>query len=277
MVPCESDEKSHRPPGEGAHAIHKPSVRVRPLLTRDYVGFTETSANGRRWTELPGPSVTLIFSLTAGFGGFPDYFVAGLTDSRTLVESQPCTCCIDVKLSPLGAFRLLGVPMHELSGRVTDLGSIIPLEVPYLDALRDESKWCSRFTALDVLLARRAADGPRPAVQVCWAWQRLVVSEGRAAIRSVAEEVSWSGKHLIAMFKEQIGLRPKTVGRILRFQSVVRRLDRSRLLDWADAAVASGYSDQSHLIRDFRRFTGHSPAQYLRRSRLEDAAPASRR
>lgn len=244
--------------------VHRAAGKVRSLLTRDCVGFAETSPNGRRWIEVPGASVTLILNLGRPFGGFPDHFVAGLTDSFSFVQSKPGTCCIDVKLSPLGAFRLLGVPMHELSGHVTDLRSVIPSETPVLDALRDEADWRSRFAMVDVLLERRVARGPRPTAQVSWAWQRLVANDGQVTIRSLAEEVGWSRKHLIVMFKEQIGLRPKTMSRILRFRSVCRRVLESRRVNWADLAMASGYSDQSHLIRDFRRLTGQSPIQYLR-------------
>ncbi len=77
------------------------------------------------------------------------------------------------------------------------------------------------------------------------------------------------------MFKQQIGLPPKAVARILRFHGVVRRLNREPFTSWADAAVASGYSDQSHLIRDFRRFTGKSPGQYRQRVRLDGATTAA--
>jgi AraC-like DNA-binding protein len=76
------------------------------------------------------------------------------------------------------------------------------------------------------------------------------------------------------MFKKQIGLPPKAVARILRFHGIVRRLNRECVTSWADAAAASGYSDQSHLIRDFRRFMGESPGQYLRRARLDGTTTA---
>jgi AraC-like DNA-binding protein len=272
---AERGEPDDRVAGAGLHAVCKPSDEVRSLLARDYVGFTETSPDGQRWTEPPRPTVTVILNLAGAFGGFPNDFVAGLADSVTVVESQAGTSCIDLKLTPLGAFKLLGVPMHELTGRVIDLRSVLPSEAPVLDAVREEPGWHSRFAVLDALLARRAAQGPRPAEQVCRAWERLVASEGRAAIGSVAGEVGWSGKHLIAMFKQQIGLPPKAVARILRFHGVVRRLNRERFTSWADAAAASGYSDQSHLIRDFGRVTGKSPGQYLRQVRLDGTATAA--
>jgi AraC-like DNA-binding protein len=100
--------------------------------------------------------------------------------------------------------------------------------------------------------------------------------------QSVAEEVGWSSKHLIAMFKKQIGLPPKAVARILRFHGIVRRLNRECVTSWADAAAASGYSDQSHLIRDFRRFMGESldstsggPGSMERRQRFGKLPPTT--
>src|SRR4051794_30403785 len=91
--------------------------RLRPLLARDYVGFTESGAAGERWRESPSGRVTVILNVGERFGGLPDAFVAGLTDSYAFVERGDAVSCIDLKLTPLGAYTLLGVPVHELTGR----------------------------------------------------------------------------------------------------------------------------------------------------------------
>lgn len=54
------------------------------------------------------------------------------------------------------------------------------------------------------------------------------------------------------MFREQVGLAPKAVARILRFEGLCRRLgaDPAR---WADIASECGYHDQAHLNGDFRQ------------------------
>jgi len=256
---------------------HKAGDDVRTLLTRDYVGFKQVSGNPERWIELPGPDVTLILNFAAPFGGFPQQFVAGLTDSFTFVERHAGVCCIDVKLSPLSAFTVLGVPMYELSHSVNDVRSVIPSEATFFDSLRNETEWQSRFKAVDTFLARRAAMGPRPSARVAWPWQRLVVSRGRTRIGLLADEVGWTGKHLIKMFKEQVGVRPKTISRVLRFRSMVLSLDRPAVASWAEIAAAYGYSDQSHLIRDFKRFAGQSPSEYLRSVRHNRAPKVASR
>jgi len=66
-----------------------------------------------------------------------------------------------------------------------------------------------------------------------------------------------------------VGLPPKTVGRILRFDRVAQQLlevDAPRL---AEVAYDCGYYDQAHLNRDFRDFAGTTPGDYLTR-RLPD-------
>ena len=134
------------------------------------------------------------------------------------------------------------------------------------DAVRGLATWNERFAALDEFLLQRTDGAPAPAPEVRWAWRRLVSSAGGVPIGSLAREVGWSHKHLISKFRQQIGLPPKTTARLLRFEHVWRRLGDARPAHWDRIAADGGYSDQSHLIRDFREFTGGSPAEFLARS-----------
>ena len=64
-------------------------------------------------------------------------------------------------------------------------------------------------------------------------------------------------------FREQLGVPPKTMARILRFQKAVRLLGTSTQLRWAEIALRCGYYDQAHFNRDFRDFAGASPGEFL--------------
>src|SRR5687768_8357474 len=86
---------------------------------------------------------------------------------------------------------------------------------------------------MDRFLLRRLDAGPRPSPEVGRAWERLVASAGTVPIGQLAAEVGWSHKHLIARFLQQVGVRPKTADRLLRFDGVWRRPDERRPLDWA--------------------------------------------
>lgn len=65
------------------------------------------------------------------------------------------------------------------------------------EQLADASSWEDRFAMADALIARRRETGPSADPEVAWAWNRIVVSRGRARVEALAAEVGWSRKRLI--------------------------------------------------------------------------------
>jgi AraC-like DNA-binding protein len=126
--------------------------------------------------------------------------------------------------------------------------------------------WDERFAVLDAALATRLANAYDPSPEVAWAWRQLTISDGRVPIATLAEELGWSPKRLIARFRDQIGLPPKQVARLLRFQRVTNLfLATTETPDWGALARQCGYYDQSHLIHEFQRFAGDTPHGLVRR------------
>jgi methylphosphotriester-DNA--protein-cysteine methyltransferase len=74
-----------------------------------------------------------------------------------------------------------------------------------------------------------------------------------------------SRKHLSVSFCRYLGLSPKSYAKIQRFIWTLERLRERTSVDWSRLAGDAGYSDQSHLVRDFRRVGAASPIEYLRR------------
>ena len=93
----------------------------------------------------------------------------------------------------------------------------------------------------------------------------LRATRGAASIARLARDLECSQRHLIATFREHVGVTPKTYARIVRFDHAVKRLRQTDGLRWAEIADASGYYDQAHLIRDFHEFTGQTPGQFVSR------------
>jgi transcriptional regulator GlxA family with amidase domain len=69
------------------------------------------------------------------------------------------------------------------------------------------------------------------------------------------------------LFSDRVGLTPKLFCRLLRFQRARAVADEIAAPAWAQLASLCGYFDQAHLIKDFREFTGLTPAEYVRQRR----------
>jgi AraC-like DNA-binding protein len=242
-----------------------PHRHLRSLLPRGYAGFTEATVP--QHLVLPATaSVPLVVKLLDS-PHRPPAFLMGARGSPTVVEGDCAPSYLELWLAPLGAYTLLGLPMDELSGQLVDLADVLgPQGRRLAEQLRETRSWRRRFALMDQFLLRQMDSGPQPSPEVGWAWRRLVASGGTEPISRIAREVGWSHRHLIARFRQQIGLTPKTGARLIRLDAVWRRIDKHGPLDWGQVAAEAGYADQAHLIRDFRQFTGATPAAFLARA-----------
>lgn len=234
-----------------------------PLAGRvtSYYGFEMETPEPVRQREGPGADVVVILTFEEHWlidGERHTSFVGGLHDRQVTTEHPGRSLGMQVNLDPLAARALVGAPLHELTNRTVPLAEI--LDVPFLvERLAVARDWDSRFALLDDAFAPRLADA-HPSREVAWAWRRLRATHGRVAIGELAAELGWSRKRMVARFRDEIGLPPKVVARVLRFE---RARELAGTMPWGELAYECGFSDQSHLIAEFRRITGRTPGTFL--------------
>jgi AraC-like DNA-binding protein len=249
----------------GRLATRRATEPLRALLARDFVGFEDTSPAFGTWLMPASGTATVIVNLGTPLSRLPMAFVAGLEDAWSLTERRTGTVCLDLKFTPLGAFQLLGTPMEELSGRVVDLADVVgPAASGLVQRLGELPTWDERFDLVERFLLDRAVGGPRPSPPVAVAVERLTSAAGQVSIAELVADSGWSHRHFIARFRREVGLAPKTLARVLRFDRLLSDLGREGG-EWADVAARGGYADQSHLIREFRQLAGTTPTEYLGR------------
>lgn len=83
-----------------------------------------------------------------------------------------------------------------------------------------------------------------------------------SSVTALADTACLSKKQYERIFREYVGMNPKEYTRIVRFQKSMWMLQRGNR-NYADISAACGYSDQSHLIREFKSMTGHTPKSLL--------------
>lgn len=257
-----NDERS--PGGRFLRAVRMSAPDVAPVLHRAHVGFRAEDAVSTSWLMPPMPALTLMFDVSRQGAGEP--WVEGMREHPAPVMLPRSYGLFDVKLTPPGAFSILGMPLGELGDHPLALADVVgPAAARALDErVREASDWGRRFDLLEAFLRRRLAAEFTPSGPVTRAWQRLQETDGAVRVGALAREVGWSRRHLSAEFGAQIGLPPKRAARLLRFRALLRDVERVPA-GWADAALAHGYYDQPHLDREFRAFTGVTPSAWMAR------------
>lgn len=225
--------------------------------------------------EVPFAGVPLIISFgteynivdSAGASERHRTFVAGMQDSWCVVESGRESRGMQVNFTPIGARMFLGISMGAITNRTIELEDVFGHSArDVVEQLQSAPDWDARFDILDRLIGARLDAATATPAPVLWAWNKLRTSGGNVSIGSIAGEMGYSHKHLISRFRDEIGLPPKTMGRVLRFDRAVKIVRRGDdVTSWLDIADECGYFDQAHLIRDFRRFAGLTPADFLAR------------
>ncbi|MEU9781160.1 AraC family transcriptional regulator [Streptomyces phaeochromogenes] len=261
---------------------------LRPFL-RSYVGYWEAMTSPYEARLMPSGRATLLISLAEPFSQVRRLGVAG-GDSGSIgslvvgLEDRPAICvhpggqeAIRVEFTPLGAYRLFGMPMSELTNLAIEIRDVLgPGAGVLVDQLASTPDWAARFDLLDEALLARLGDGPEPSPEVGHAWRLLSGSTGAIPIARIAAEVGWSQGYLIRRFTQQIGLTPKASARVLRFRHAVAMLNRGAA-SLTEISTACGFYDQAHLNREFRAIAGTTPGQMMAARRVEGALAVSTR
>ncbi|MFF4125575.1 helix-turn-helix domain-containing protein [Microbispora rosea] len=247
-------------------------IRAKGVATvGGYTGYRERLTTTLWRRELPSSDVVMLITFgnpiqlprppRGGEGGSSACLVAALHDRVAVTGHSGLQYGVEVRLSPLRAYSLLGLPMNAISNELVDMAALLGTNAAHLtERLAAAPDWRRRFDILNAALTARVAAGPAPDPAVRWAWQRLKSGAGATPIAVLAEQIGWSRRHLERRFGQQVGLPPKTVARIFRFERALGLLaDRSRGL--AEIAVRAGYSDQAHFSRELRALTQRTPRE----------------
>lgn len=264
--------------GRWEMAFRSPWPALAPFV-QHYVGWDETTPAPLRRRELPIGAIPVIISFGPSFELLDPHdeehgprrrrvsFVAGLHDAFSVVEHQGVSRGVEIYFTPLGARRFFGLPLGEVAQQVVELEDVLGTRTAaeLVERLATAPGWAERFALLDATIVARLAEAVEPPASVAWAWRRLTETDGRLPIAALAQEIGCSRRHLVAQMREQIGLPPKTIARVLRFNRAVSLLQRDDGARFAEIAADCGYYDQAHLNRDFRAFAGDAPTAFLAR------------
>lgn len=187
----------------------------------------------------------------------PRCFLAGQIAGPLFLRPAGPAKMLGIGFHAHGAANLFKQPMQELSGQFT------PVEDLSLALSRNLNR---ALEAPDPIRAIEAAllsaANHRPDLLIAEAVRRIDRANGALDLACLARDLGLSIRQLERRFLTAIGLAPKIYCRIQRFKKVFGVIGQPAH-NWVETAVACGYYDQAHLIRDYKEFSGTTPAALL--------------
>jgi len=84
-------------------------------------------------------------------------------------------------------------------------------------------------------------------------------SAGQITVEALAAGLGLTVRSLERLLLAELGIGPKRLARLSRLQHLLARLRSGGFANLAELAAAGGYTDQPHMIRDFKALTGRLP------------------
>lgn len=109
----------------------------------------------------------------------------------------------------------------------------------------------------------RQLEGIHPNADLLNAVHYLLHTEGRARIDSLSQYAAVSPRRLERLFQYHMGVSPKSFASLVRYQLLWQDIATKPTFSVLDAVDRFGYTDQAHLLNDFRRRHLMNPAQAL--------------
>ena len=201
----------------------------------------------------------------------PPGLVVGARSMYEIVDTSDMADLIGIVFEPGGFGLFAGDAVDLFSNRSVDLDAAWGAPARGLrDRLGEFAMPELRLRYLESFLRdwiapRLTRHGPWRSAEVAFALRAFDRASGIATVRDVALEIGWSERRFSQVFRESVGLSPKTWCRVQRFQRAVQQLHAGVDLRWAELALDCGFYDQSHFANEFKAFSGIDATTYSAR------------
>lgn len=199
---------------------------------------------------------------------FPRVYFTGIALQPLVWTMNGASCMLGARLKPEGMLRLFRLPLDGICDSFADawpfLNSRERTDVEHILQSAGPQEAVQRFERLLLAQLERMPDVDDRFVQALLRMR----AQGHTWDKDAVNDVLFVGdRQMQRLFKSHLGLTPKAYFKLMRFREAYDRSRAARRVDWIGLATLLGYSDQAHLIRDFKRYAGATPQAFLQQPR----------
>jgi len=186
--------------------------------------------------------------------------LTGLVDVPVIldVEKDVATGTIVVEFNPQGAYRFFQISLSEIQNQIHSLTDIMGIvgkqleeQISNVESVDDKIDLLQQF-----LLKQFMLQSEDSIFEYCVA--KITSSKGKITIKELEKKTGYSSRWLNMKFAEKLGISPKNLSTIIRFNQYYNAVANNNEVDFMQNAFYDHYYDQSHFLKEFKRFTGQS-------------------
>ncbi|OUL64173.1 AraC family transcriptional regulator [Flavobacterium sp. AJR] len=239
--------------------------------------FLENKGNDTQKLRLFSDGNTgVVFSLKSklisGFSNYeaqnylPSSFIYGQLNGFKDIYSGSEMSIVIVVFQPNGINQLLGITSSELRDTIITIDDIFGLEgIELQEKLSEQSTIQEKLSLLNHFFKTLEAKKPMSNQLIAAASLDFIFkSKGQFSLKQLVDYTGYTERHIERKFTECVGLNPKKFGNIVKIHGFLKLLkNKSEDTNLTTISYDAGFSDQSHLIREFKKHTGMTPREYL--------------
>jgi len=193
-----------------------------------------------------------------------DFYLYGQTIEPISLDTKGAFQLVGIRLFPFAVRILLGIDPKLLNDDCFDL-----MLVENVDTQRTLEKLRQTEDGSDIVeiladyfneLLQNASINPDYRIKL--ATNLILKTNGTISIKEVRDRLYVAERTLERHFLEEIGVTPKQFAKIIQFSSSMKQITETDYYNLTEIGYDSGFADQSHFIRSFKRYTGKTPKEF---------------
>jgi AraC-like DNA-binding protein len=186
--------------------------------------------------------------------------LTGLIDVPVIldVKEDIATGTIVVEFNPQGAYRFFQISLNDIKNQIRPLTDILGTVGKQLEEqISNVESVNDKIVLLQQFLLKQFMLQPEDAIfEYCVA--KITSSKGKMTIKELEKKTGYSSRWLNMKFADKLGISPKNLSTIIRFNQYYNAVANNNEMDFMQNAFYDHYYDQSHFLKEFKRFTGQS-------------------
>lgn len=194
------------------------------------------------------------------FSVVPPNLIMGARLKNDIVNLGGKKHFVVITFKPSGLFRFTGIPLHEITNIDIDASAVFGSEIEEVEMrLKEAGNNLGIKKVIEDFFLKRLFK-TRPMIGFDEAINLQTLYRGNIPIEKLAHYANISIRQFERQCYSRLGVSPKLFSKLTRFATAYLLKEKNPELNWLDIAYEAGYYDQSHFIRDFKAFSGYTPA-----------------